>query len=229
MVHRKAEKSKYHRLGWLWHCEIAAAAFFERHRATSPGHAVVVMRCHARDLRCRDLAHAATRRMPSSASEVLATSLNTGCNDGQCAHRAAHNDNAVSHRTTMMDRLQVTLRSPGGPMVMHACGERYVMSLPAAEPLAELLARTALRDQSAYEALYRATAPKLFGFALRILQRRDVAEECLQDAFVSIWHRAGDYRVRPRSAFHVDGRDRPQPRARLFCAPRRRHARSRRR
>jgi RNA polymerase sigma-70 factor (ECF subfamily) len=64
----------------------------------------------------------------------------------------------------------------------------------AAERLAELLARTALRDHAAYEALYRATAPKLFGFALRILQRRDVAEECLQDAFVSIWHRAGDYR-----------------------------------
>jgi RNA polymerase sigma-70 factor (ECF subfamily) len=69
------------------------------------------------------------------------------------------------------------------------------MSLPGADRLAELLARTALRDQSAYEALYRATAPKLFGFALRILQRRDVAEDCLQDAFVSIWHRAGDYRA----------------------------------
>jgi RNA polymerase sigma-70 factor, ECF subfamily len=69
------------------------------------------------------------------------------------------------------------------------------MSLPAADRLADLLARTALRDQPAYEALYRATAPKLFGFALRILQRRDVAEDCLQDAFVSIWHRAGDYRA----------------------------------
>jgi RNA polymerase sigma-70 factor (ECF subfamily) len=69
------------------------------------------------------------------------------------------------------------------------------MSLPGADRLAELLARTALRDQSAYEVLYRATAPKLFGFALRILQRRDVAEDCLQDAFVSIWHRAGDYRA----------------------------------
>lgn len=69
------------------------------------------------------------------------------------------------------------------------------MSLPGADRLAELLARTALRDQPAYEALYRATAPKLFGFALRILQRRDVAEDCLQDAFVSIWHRAGDYRA----------------------------------
>jgi RNA polymerase sigma-70 factor (ECF subfamily) len=48
------------------------------------------------------------------------------------------------------------------------------LSVPA-DRLAELLARTALRDQSAYEALYRATAPKLFGFALRIVQRRDEA------------------------------------------------------
>jgi RNA polymerase sigma-70 factor (ECF subfamily) len=69
------------------------------------------------------------------------------------------------------------------------------MSLSRPEDLAELLARVALRDQPAYEALYRATAPKLFGFALRILQRRDAAEDCLQDAFVSIWHRAGDYRA----------------------------------
>ena len=68
------------------------------------------------------------------------------------------------------------------------------MSFPGPDRLTELLSRIALRDQAAYESLYRATAPKLFGFALRILQRRDVAEDCLQDAFVSIWHRAGDYR-----------------------------------
>jgi len=63
-----------------------------------------------------------------------------------------------------------------------------------AHSLTELLARTALGDQSAYHALYQATAAKLFGFALRILRRRELAEECLQDAFVSIWYRAGDYR-----------------------------------
>jgi RNA polymerase sigma-70 factor (ECF subfamily) len=60
--------------------------------------------------------------------------------------------------------------------------------------LVDLLARTALRDQAAYNALYQATAAKLFGFALRILRRRELAEDCLQDAFVSVWYRAGDYR-----------------------------------
>lgn len=58
-----------------------------------------------------------------------------------------------------------------------------------------MLARAALRDQTAYEALYRATAAKLFGLALRILRKRELAEDCLQDAFVSIWYRAGDYRL----------------------------------
>ena len=60
--------------------------------------------------------------------------------------------------------------------------------------LAELMARTALRDEEAFQALYRAAAPKLFGLVLRILKRRDLAEDCLQDTFVSIWYRAGDYR-----------------------------------
>jgi RNA polymerase sigma-70 factor (ECF subfamily) len=69
------------------------------------------------------------------------------------------------------------------------------LTSPGPDELAEWLSRTALRDQVAYEALYRATAAKLFGFVLRILQRRDLAEDCLQDAFVSIWHRAGDYRA----------------------------------
>lgn len=67
--------------------------------------------------------------------------------------------------------------------------------------LEDLLARVALRDQAAYEALYRTTSGKLFGFVLRILRRQDLAEDCLQDAFVSIWYRAGDYRPERAAAF----------------------------
>jgi RNA polymerase sigma-70 factor (ECF subfamily) len=69
------------------------------------------------------------------------------------------------------------------------------------DDLIQLLARTALRDRGAYEALYRATSGKLFGFALRILRRRDLAEDCLQEAFVSIWHRASDYRAERAQPF----------------------------
>ena len=38
--------------------------------------------------------------------------------------------------------------------------------------------------------LYKATAPQLFGLALRMLRRRELAEEIVQDAFVLIWRSA---------------------------------------
>lgn len=65
---------------------------------------------------------------------------------------------------------------------------------PDTERLYLLLARTALRDQQAFADLYQQTAPRLYGVALRVLRRSDWAEEVLQDCFVSIWHRAADYR-----------------------------------
>ena len=61
------------------------------------------------------------------------------------------------------------------------------------ERLAALLARCALRDQLAFAELYRATAPKLFGVAVRILRRQDWAEDVLQECYVSIWSHAADY------------------------------------
>lgn len=59
--------------------------------------------------------------------------------------------------------------------------------------LGDLLARSALRDQSAFAELYRYAAPKLFAVALRILRRDDWAEEVLQESFVSIWNHADGY------------------------------------
>lgn len=59
--------------------------------------------------------------------------------------------------------------------------------------LAELLARTALSDQAAYTELYRLTASHLYGVALRILREPALAEDMLQEAFVSVWHHAGSY------------------------------------
>lgn len=68
------------------------------------------------------------------------------------------------------------------------------MSTPDKHALHELIARTALRNQAAFAELYRLTAPRLYGVALRLLRRADWAEEVLQECFVSIWHRAPDYR-----------------------------------
>jgi RNA polymerase sigma-70 factor (ECF subfamily) len=58
-----------------------------------------------------------------------------------------------------------------------------------------LLAAVALGDRVAFRKLYDATSARLFGFALRILKRHELAEEALQDAFVSIWHAAPSYQV----------------------------------
>nr|WP_268824786.1 sigma-70 family RNA polymerase sigma factor [Massilia sp. MS-15] len=43
--------------------------------------------------------------------------------------------------------------------------------------------------------MYEASSPRLYGLALRILRRRELAEEALQESFVSIWHHAGDYQA----------------------------------
>jgi RNA polymerase sigma-70 factor (ECF subfamily) len=64
-----------------------------------------------------------------------------------------------------------------------------------ASRLAELLAQAALKNQRAFAELYELTAPQLFGVALRILRRRDWAEEVLQECYVNIWSHAGDYAV----------------------------------
>jgi RNA polymerase sigma-70 factor, ECF subfamily len=56
------------------------------------------------------------------------------------------------------------------------------------------LGRAALGERGAFQELYRATAPKLFGVALRILRREDWAEEVLQECYVSVWRHAAEYR-----------------------------------
>ncbi len=61
------------------------------------------------------------------------------------------------------------------------------------ERLADLLSRTALGDRRAFEELYGATRAKLFAVSLRIVREGPLAEEALQDGFVSIWNHAADY------------------------------------
>ncbi|UTY59626.1 sigma-70 family RNA polymerase sigma factor [Massilia sp. erpn] len=68
-------------------------------------------------------------------------------------------------------------------------------TLRSADPqqLRSWLFASASHDALAFRSLYDATAPKLFGFALRILRKRELAEEALQDSFITIWHAAGSY------------------------------------
>jgi RNA polymerase sigma factor (sigma-70 family) len=57
------------------------------------------------------------------------------------------------------------------------------------------LAAVANKDAQAFRALYDTTSSKLFGFALRILIKRELAEEVLQESFVSVWNNAGTYQA----------------------------------
>src|SRR6202163_580730 len=68
-----------------------------------------------------------------------------------------------------------------------------VQQLERSARLMELLPRTALADQSAFEQLYRLTSPHLYGVAVRILRESAAAEEVLQESFVNVWHHAGSY------------------------------------
>ena len=59
--------------------------------------------------------------------------------------------------------------------------------------LAWLLAAVAKGDEAAFERLYGATRAKLYGVALRILRRQDLAEEVIQESYVRIWKSAGQF------------------------------------
>lgn len=62
------------------------------------------------------------------------------------------------------------------------------------EHLVALLHACAGGDGGALEQLYRRVSPALFACLLRILARRSLAEEALQDVFVTVWRRAGQFR-----------------------------------
>ncbi len=66
-------------------------------------------------------------------------------------------------------------------------------TLPPDIELAQLLQHCAARDSAAFRTLYDKTSPILFARLLRMLRRRSVAEEALQEVYVRIWERAGQY------------------------------------
>src|SRR6202008_1219760 len=59
--------------------------------------------------------------------------------------------------------------------------------------LVSLIAAVAKGDEAAFERLYVATRAKLYGVALRILRRQELAEEIIQETYVKIWNSAGQF------------------------------------
>lgn len=56
-----------------------------------------------------------------------------------------------------------------------------------------LLGKVAAGDKSAFEALYSATSAQLYAVSLKILVRKELAEDAVQEAFIRIWHNASEY------------------------------------
>ncbi len=65
---------------------------------------------------------------------------------------------------------------------------------------AEHIRACARGDKAALRALFEAEGPRLFGMAMRIVRRADLAEEAVQDGFVQIWVNAHRYDARLGSA-----------------------------
>ena len=59
--------------------------------------------------------------------------------------------------------------------------------------LAVILGRVAQGDRTAFETLYRATSAKLYGIIVRIVVKRSVADDLLQEVYVKAWQRASDF------------------------------------
>ncbi|WP_150911173.1 sigma-70 family RNA polymerase sigma factor [Marinobacter halotolerans] len=56
-----------------------------------------------------------------------------------------------------------------------------------------MIGRVAKSDRAAFASLYQATAPKLLGIVLRILNNRAWADEVIQDAYLKIWQKADQF------------------------------------
>ena len=61
------------------------------------------------------------------------------------------------------------------------------------QDLVEALERTAQGDRVAFKRVYAATSLKLYGIVIRILGRRELAEEVLQEVYIRVWQRAAEY------------------------------------
>jgi RNA polymerase sigma-70 factor (ECF subfamily) len=61
------------------------------------------------------------------------------------------------------------------------------------QDLVEALKNTARGERTAFEKVYTATAAKLYGVIVRIVERRDLAEDVLQEVYVRVWQHASEF------------------------------------
>ena len=72
---------------------------------------------------------------------------------------------------------------------------------PESGEVAALLAATAGGDRAAFQRLYEKTSPTLLGSLVRILRDRALAEDALQEVYIQVWNRAGQFEAARGSAW----------------------------
>ncbi len=73
--------------------------------------------------------------------------------------------------------------------------ETYETARQRDERLRYLLQGCARREEDAFASLYQDTSRILYATLVRLLKREELAQECLQDAYLKIWYKAGDYNL----------------------------------
>ena len=61
------------------------------------------------------------------------------------------------------------------------------------DPLAAMLMRIKAGEEIAMEAFYNATVNRVYGLALKIVSRPELAEEVVGDVFMQVWRKARDF------------------------------------
>src|SRR5512139_2483458 len=92
----------------------------------------------------------------------------------------------------MVEILKLSPGPAGQPPPMPQAPLRPVTP-EAFDPLASLLAETAIGHERAFARLYELVGGRLFAVACRIVGRGDLAEDVLQESFLRIWRSAHQY------------------------------------
>jgi RNA polymerase sigma factor (sigma-70 family) len=62
--------------------------------------------------------------------------------------------------------------------------------------LIDLLEQVSQQNDKALKTLYDLSSSKMYGLAMRIMRNANLAEDVLQEAYLSIWRSAGDYQAK---------------------------------
>jgi len=109
-------------------------------------------------------------------------SLVTGCLPA--LHPGARQPRMARARMTWHKRLSSRQCEPSAP---------HMDSVIEPDPVAGLLAGVAAGRRDALDALYQATSATLMGICVSLLRDRQDAEDVLQDVFVTVWAKAGQF------------------------------------